>query len=368
MLQLVASTLLAAGVVGCGMLSSGGAPPDPVASQLAKAVADRTARGLRADEAYVLHVLQDPASLERDGIRVTADEAIALDEAAINKAIALRDGLGLMSDKRWVRALQADPTAVDRLGVRMSPEEAALFDRRIDAQLEVGDAVVAYGEAFSEEWGGAYIDETTATVVASFTGHLADHDASLHALVDPRIGSVRVRAVRFSMHELETRNAGLWSDEAQAWLRDLGIRVVGGGARVVENDVRLEGTMERFEPSAAQAVIDRFEGADWLRVDIAPAPPRPSAFGGLVVHVVNAAGLPLEGVRCWAHPAIPGFAGDEEVQESDHRGLCTWLRLGATAYEVDLWHRAGEGVPFGSAHVEVREGRTAEATIRAVLP
>jgi hypothetical protein len=323
---------------------------------------------LRADEAYVLHVLRDPASLERGGIKVTADEARVLDEATINDAVALRKNLGLLSDESWVRALQSDPAAVERLGIRMSPEEAASLDRRINAQLDVGPAVIAYGETFPDEWGGAYIDQATGEVVASFAGHLAGHQAALRALIDPDDGTVRVRSVRFPMQELEAHNAELWTDEAQAWLRDQGITIVGGGARVIENDVRLEGTMERFEPTASQAVVDHFDGAGWLTVDLGPTPPRPSVFGGLVIRVVNAAGMPLEGVRCWAHPAIAGFAGDDEVQVSDQAGRCTWQRIGATAYAIDLWHRAGEGIPIGSAHVEVRSGGTAQATITAIQP
>jgi hypothetical protein len=362
------AAVLAIAAVGCDLRSSQTSSPTPRSSELVKALEQRSALGLRADEAYVLRVLTDPEAFDRDGVKVTPDEARALDAAAIDHAMVTRSALGLISAEPWVRAVQSSPDAVERLGLRMSPDEALAFDRRISAQLGVGPAVVTYGEMFADEWGGAFIDQLTGTVVASFTADLSKHDAALHALVDPKLGTIRVRAVQFPMSELDKRNEALWTDEAQSWLRDQGIRVVGGGARVVENDVRLEGTMERFQATAAAAVIDHFNGTGWLTVDLIEGPPRPSRFGGLVVKVVDMAGEPLEGVRCWAHPSIPGYAGDDEVQVSDESGRCTWARIGATEYEVVLWHRAGEGVPMGSAVVEVSPGAIRQGVITALQP
>jgi hypothetical protein len=362
------AVLFAVAAIGCGQRSSDPVSSSPPSSDLIKAVAERSALGLRADADYVLRVLRDPAAVERDGVKVTLEEARALDKAVTDRAIAARRGLGLVSSEPWVRAIQSSPDAVERLGLRMSPDEATAFDKRIDAQLEVGPAVVAYGEKFPDQWGGAFIDQSTGAVVASFTADLAEHDAALHALLGPKLGPIRVRAVRYAMSELERRNDALWTDQAQSWLRDQGLRIVGGGARVIENDVRIQGTMEHFEATAAAAVLDHFDGGNWLTVDLRQGQPRPSKFGGLLVQVVNMAGEPLEGVRCWAHPSIPGYAGDDEVQVSDERGLCTWTRIGATAYQVELWHRAGEGVPMGSAVIEVSPGATRQGMITALQP
>jgi hypothetical protein len=362
------AALVAIAAVGCDRRSSETASSSPTTSELVKAIAQRSALGLRTDQDYVLGVLADPEAFDRDGVKVTPEEARALDAAAIDRAMAARSALGLVSAEPWVRAIQSSPDAVERAGIRMSPDEAAAFDRRISAQLQVGPAVVDYGEAFPTEWGGAYIDQRTGAVVASFTADLSKHDAALHALVDPKLGTIRVRGVRFPLSELEKQNEALWSDEAQSWLQDQGIRVAGGGARVIENDVRLQGTMEHFQATAAAAVIDHFNGAGWLTVDLSQGPPRPTKFGGLVVTVLNMTGEPLEGVRCWAHPSIPGYAGDDEIQVTDEGGRCTWARIGATAYEVVLWHRPGEGVPMGSAVIEVGPGAIRQGVITALQP
>ena len=336
--------------------------------EVVRSTAIREANGLRSDRAWVVAVVTDPASVNRLDIRVSSDEAATLDEHSIRSAMSLRRDVGMRADEPWVRSLAVDPRAVLRMGVRMSPDEAATFDERIRNQLEVGPAVVAYGERFPDSWAGAYIDKATGDVVASFAGDVETHRAAILALVGPS-DRVTVRQVRHSTAELDRLGAPIWTEAGQGWLRALGVRVLGGGSRVIENDVALEVAVGQPDPVIGQRIVDHFNDTGWLTLQVTVTPDPPTLFGGLRVTVVDSAGKPLGDALCWIHPDIDGYAGDDVIHFTDDPRGCVWDRLGATGYRVDVHERLGlDDDPIGTGSVIVSPDDDAAITITVPSP
>jgi hypothetical protein len=115
-------------------------------------------------------------------------------EAAVRDAIRLRTEFGLRADEAYVRQLANDPTAVVSFGIPMLPGELAELQARIKTADGITDAVDAYAATVPDVFGGQYIDSTTGTVYALFTDDLAVHRAALAKLLHPSAPVVLLQA------------------------------------------------------------------------------------------------------------------------------------------------------------------------------
>ena len=334
-------------------------------AEIARSIQIRTANGLQADRDWVVRVLSDPNSVQRDMILVTAEEAAQIDTRAIAKAIAGRKNIGMRADEIWVRTVMSDPRAVARDSIAMSADEAAAFDNRVTVQTQIAPAIIDYGERFPDEWAGAFIDSTSGDVFVSFMDNVDEHEADLLALFSPDTARIQVRAVKHSTAELDALNAPIWTDEGQAWLEGLGVRVLGGGSRVVENDVLLEGASAKADATLAPRIKEQFGGVDWLTVDLQFAAPPPTRFGDLRITVIDAAHRPVAGVACWLHPDVAGYAGDDAIRLTDEQGACHWSQIGAGGYNVEIWQRPNEGL-LGAARSIVPSNGTGQTTVAVI--
>jgi hypothetical protein len=337
----------------------------PLEAEIARSISIRTENGLRADREWVLRAVTDPNSVRRYLILVTAEEAAQIDARAVAKAIAFRKDIGMRADEIWVRAVSNDPRAVVLNGIAMTPDEARAFDDRVTAETQIAPAIVDYGERFPSEWAGAFIDSVSGDIVASFSAHVDEHTANLLALFVPGTAQVEVRMVKHSTAELDALNAPIWSDEGQTWLKGLGIQVLGGGSRVVENDVRLEVAASNPDGTLVARITEHFGGVDWLTVDVQIAAPPPTRFGDLRVTVFDPAHKPVAGVACWLHPDIAGYAGDDAIRLADDGGLCRWDGIGAGGYDVEIWRRPNESL-LGTGRVTVPTNGTGHATVAVI--
>lgn len=356
--------LAVAGIFGALVLVSCAVPaPSPASSPLVAGEIDRSipirlANGLRADRPWIESVLSDPRSVERLDIRVSSDEAQQLDERAVTQAIEFRKAVGLEADDAWVRHLQHDPSALVRYGIPVSVDEAAAMDRRARTEAELAPAVEAYGQAHPEDFGGSYITPGGGTVVAQFSRNVDKHAAALLALVAPESVQLQVRSVRWSSRELDERNKAIWSPAGRAWFKGLGVRVRGGGSHVQDNLVHLELAIPTDDPTLAARVVEHFDGAGWLRVDVAVVPAMNLPLGSLEIVVVDRAGRRVADVWCQLLPSVAGAGGDDTIHDSGPSGVCTWNAIHATSYDIEIWRRIGEGL-IGRGRVEVgASGRT----------
>jgi hypothetical protein len=360
----------AIGVGGCSQtppLSSSSVADGRAVAELERSIAVRAANGLRADRDWVSSVIASPDSLVRWTVRVTPGEALEIDEREIAKAIQFRRSVGMIADPSWVRSLQANPFAQVRIGIPMSAEEAAAFDDRIRTQLDVGPAIQAYGEQHGDEWAGLWIDPVTSGVVARFTGHLEEHRTAILALFAPGVAQVDVREARWSTRQLDAFNAQIWTPANLDWLERLGVKVLGGGSRVIENDVGIQVAVPAPNAKVAAQIIERFDGADWLNVEVSVDPSLTLGFGALTIKVVDSSGRPVVGVVCEVVPDVRGGGGDDTVRDSDDGGTCSWDRIHATGYRVDIWRRFRETL-LGSARVTVPDEGTGSATVSVTAP
>lgn len=354
---------VAISVGGCSQAPLPSTPTDSRAvAEFERSVSVRTANGLQSDPDWVWTVIVNPDSVVRWGVHVTPDEAREIDELEVRKAIEFRRSVGMLADASWVRSLQANPLAEKRNGVPMSAEEAAAFDARIRTQLEVAPAIQAYGEQHSDEWAGAWIDPVTSGVVARFTGHLDEHRKAILALIAPGVATIEVREARWSTRQLDAFNAQIWTPVNLAWFEGLGVKLLGGGSRVIENDVGVKVAVPAPRADVAAKIVERFQGDDWLNVEVRIEPSMNLRFGALTIKVLDSGRRPMVGVACEVVPDVPGAGGDETVRDSDADGICSWERIHATGYRIDIWGRFRETLLM-SARVTV----PIEGTGRAVV-
>jgi hypothetical protein len=349
------------------VLAGCGAPAFPTARPAIVAEVDRSipireANGLRADRAWIETVVSAPDSVSRWDVLVSPEEAREIDDRLIGKAIEMRRSIGMLADEGWVRALQANPEAEVRNGIPMSAEEAAAFDDRIHSQLDVAPAIVSYGEKHPDEWAGTYIDRVTGAVIVLFTGHAEAHRQALAALVAPGVATVEVRQVRWSTAQLDDLNRPIWASTGQAWFKEIGVELRGGGASVIDNVVTVDVAVAAPDPGLAARIVEHFGGAEWLKVEVNVIPALALPFGTLQIEVLDMAGAPVTGVVCEVVGDVRGAGGDDISRDTNDAGLCRWDVIHATGYDVQIWRTFRHDL-LGTGRVVVPAKDTGRTTI-----
>lgn len=183
----------------------------------------------------------------------------AILEADIAEAIELREQHGLRADEAWVRAVADDPDALvpEQYGIPFMPDELAdLMSRRWPNSLIV--QLRAYGEEFPDDFATAYINQKASGAVVEFKANLERHRAALAAL--PLDGLVEVRQATWSLKDLEGFLEEVKSE--QAWIEPTGARWVDPVVYELDNVVVI-----RYEgPRGLENVIEaHFGSPSWLQ-------------------------------------------------------------------------------------------------------
>lgn len=120
-------------------------------------------------------------------------------EAELRRAIELRIDWGLRADEAWVRSVGEDPQAVtSKLGIPLTPDEASELEQ-IFAE-DPRSRLTAYGAREHEQFGGLWVNDPPWDVVMLFTADLDRHREAVAALApDMRVD---IRPARFSEVEL----------------------------------------------------------------------------------------------------------------------------------------------------------------------
>jgi hypothetical protein len=103
-------------------------------------------------------------------------------EGELASWIHTRQSFGLRSDVAWVQAVAADPTAEWALEIPMLPDEARDWYDWSGQTDRLVEALVPYGMAHPDEFGGIYVDQLRREVATLWTDHLADHEARIREL------------------------------------------------------------------------------------------------------------------------------------------------------------------------------------------
>lgn len=183
----------------------------------------------------------------------------AMLEAAIAEAIDIREQYGLRADEAWVRAVADDPAALvpEQYGIPFMPDELAdLMSRRWPNSLIT--QLRAYGQEFPDDFATAYINQKASGAVVEFKQNLERHRAALAAL--PLDGPIEVRQASWSLKELEGFLEQVKAE--QAWIESTGARWVDPVLYELDNAVVI-----RYEgPRGLENLIEgHFGTPGWLQ-------------------------------------------------------------------------------------------------------
>jgi hypothetical protein len=183
----------------------------------------------------------------------------AILDADIAEATEIREQYGLRADEAWVRAVADDPAALvpEQYGIPLMPDELAdLMSRRWPNSL-IGQ-LRAYGQEFPDDFATAYINQKASGVVVEFKANLGRHRAALAAL--PLDGPLEVRQATWSLRELEGFLEEVRAE--QAWIESTGARWVDTVLYELENAVVI-----RYEgPRGLENLIEgHFGNPTWLQ-------------------------------------------------------------------------------------------------------
>jgi hypothetical protein len=289
------------------------------------------------------------------------EAAASLSQAELAYSRQLRKQWGLRSDDAWIRTVADDPASAIGLrefGVAMTPTEVAgIFGRARDAEA-VKAVVRAYGARVPEDWAGMFVDQQHGGVlVAQFTDNLDQHRMALAALLHPD-AALEVRAVRWSVAELEAQAREIESD--RDWFQSIDAELYATDVDLIENKVRVR--IKSDNVAASDLVLAHFPKASVFVEQDKPSWAGP--LGSLKVLVLDASGRPMPNLLC--RPiAVAADAGlGDSGAFSDAGGICSFDQIPSTTFRIDIqnqvegrWISVGEGIvsvpPDGAASLTI---------------
>lgn len=172
-------------------------------------------------------------------------------DPAIVEAMKLREQWGLRADQAWVKQVAQDPSATREYGVPLLPsEKVELGGRPVDSEGVIS-VLQAYGSANPDEFGGLFIDRQNGeTPTALFTGNLGQHEAAIRAKLRPG-ARFAVGESRFTERELRALQERIVADDPV--LRAEGIAAIVVGADPIAGTVPVEISTERTDAAAVLA-------------------------------------------------------------------------------------------------------------------
>lgn len=286
-------------------------------------------------------------------------------ESDIAYAVSQRKAFGLRADEAWVRAVAADPRAtIDTLDFPMLPEESAEFQARQASFEEVAGAAQSYGEAHADEFGGVWIDQERHVVVTAWTANAALHRVGILAQLG-KAAPIETKLVRYSEANLRALQDRMTND--RDWLGTIPALMTSSSVDVMANIAEL--SISSANPAAAALILAHYAvPPDKLRVVSDGTgillQPRGTIHGRVVV--AGGGGIPAgnDWMINWVadHPT-GGDCGDMTGLGVDRNGgfdlPCApggWT-VAVQALKGDSW------VDIGAEHVVVAPGRDIDLTI-----
>lgn len=183
--------------------------------------------------------------------RVAAAEQVT--EADLDHEIELRRHYGLTTDREWIRAMHGDPdrfaavrSRTDMFGsLLLADEEVAAAVERAEVEYRGHEADLWAKRELGESYAGSFVEGTSVVVqCASCDPEMTRHDIDAAELDEALVGRVEVRPVKYTLRELDDREA-----RVAKYLQKHRIPSNGTTVDVVRNSVQL-----RVGPSSAAAI------------------------------------------------------------------------------------------------------------------
>jgi hypothetical protein len=262
----------------------------------------------------------------------------------ISAAIEFRSKLGIRADEAFVRELADDPAAVGRgersgFGVPLTEAELIVLRGRVEDLREIATAGHAYGLRHPEAFAGDYTDQANHRYVFLVTNGVEEHRAGL--LAELPFGSpVVVQLADSSLGELDALFERVRRDEA--YFGSIGVRYIG--LSVLEKDNVVEVTVGADDPSAESQILEHFGTPPKLRVRIVPGAIPQDGYGRVIVQVVDEDGQPASprNVNCQlVHEDVGGWSPDLwELSPIDTR--CRYSRVPAGRIDARIIRDGGD--------------------------
>jgi hypothetical protein len=282
----------------------------------------------------------------------------------MTSAFRFRTTFGLRADDAWIRAVFNDPASDRSFGVPLLPSEVAAVMNAQAAANAVSDIVAAYGATAPEDWAGMYVDQQAGgTVVARFKANVDKHRTALLALL-PAGAKVDVRSATWSDAELRGFIAQV--EQETDWFPTIGTKLFTVEIAGLDNlggiDVRFDGPKAK-----AGAIEAHFGNPPWLRAVWNGPGEWTGARGDLEVYTSDAAGRPVSMVDIVVDSEDDRVTVNSDIGfTTDELGHLLHKNYPAVAYRVRAFRGSGD------ERVQVAEGRVivppnARATIRLIV-
>lgn len=282
-------------------------------------------------------------------------------------AIHDRALVGLPNDEQHVRDVAADPAAVERgksaHGFPLTQEELALIEERARNIDEVGEVVRRYAADHQETWAGMFVDTSTGSVIAQFTGNLPAHREALTFLLHPN-AKLELRPARWSLADLKALSRSIADDEA--WFESVGAELAGAGVAISQNHVEIWIRTNRDDDVVSE-IVTHFGGAGRMNiVDLGGV--WTGGSGTLIVVARDEAGRPVPNLACSLEADDPdAFRGDPTAFETDESGTCRFRNYPADTMTVTVRGVVGEPRQWsGTTRVAIRPNETVTVDVTVV--
>jgi hypothetical protein len=275
------------------------------------------------------------------------------------EAVRIRTSWGLRSDPEWIAAVAKRTDTDTAYGTPLTPDEIAELNRRSAAADAIRPEIQAYVARHADESGGIYLDQAQGGVfVTLWTGHVAEHEAAIRALVGPD-ANIAVRAVRHTESELLALQTAV--TDALAWMKSIGAQLMSSAVDIVGNRVTLQ--ISSANANAPALILDHVgTTADLLAITSDGTGLELLPRGTIRGRVVDRSGRPVAGLDVNPTSKVSSWCGDEVGHGTDDDGRFELDHCAPTTWTIQVFRDYRH--ILATADVRVQPGKVAEVLIR----
>ena len=279
------------------------------------------------------------------------------------EARRFREAFGLRADDAWILIVADDPSSqasIEQFGVRLLPSELSEMIERTRAYTDAGPLILNYAGTVPDDWYGLYIDqERGGIIVAQFFHDTERHRAALARLLPPsarwEVRQVDQRTLDMIAFVARVKAHRAWFATIDAELLDVVTNPLYGGI--------VELTYHANRRDLDSIILDHFGAPEWLRVERAGRLRYTGPLGDLLIKAVAPGGKPVSDLFCEI-----GGSGDTG-RTTDEHGICRLDGVIPGSYRVELWAGIEESRHLaGSGTVIVTPNRSITVRIVVDLP